>query len=82
MSRPTLKRILESMGIKISQEAENELLGELLNVFFIIGSANEECSALDDYWEMRREDIQKFIRMWLKRKRKKKKRQEIILEVQ
>ena len=70
------------MGIKISQEAENELLGELLNVFFIIGSANEECSALDDYWEMRREDIQKFIRMWLKRKRKKKRKQEIILEVQ
>ena len=82
MSRPTLKRILESMGINISEQAENELLGELLNVFFIIGSANEECSALDEYWEMRREDIEKFIRAWLKRKKKKKQnREEIILEV-
>jgi len=80
MSKLTLKKILEAMGISLTQEAENELLGELLNVFFIIGSANEECEALDDYWEMHKEDIEKFIQEWLRRKRRKKKQEEIVVE--
>ena len=67
-------RILTEMRVRLNQPEAEQLYQELLTCFGLIGASNQ-CEALDAAWSdpYNRNEIEEFIKAWLRRKRRKKK---------
>jgi len=80
MSRQVLTAILAEMQVGLNETEREQLYNELLAYFGLIGATNE-CTALEAAWKdpYNRQEIEEFIKAWLRRKQRKKK--EIIPEV-
>ena len=74
MSRTILMRILSEMQVGLNQPELEQLYQELLAYFGLIGATNE-CQALETAWKdpYNRQEIEEFIKAWLRRKQRKKK---------
>ena len=73
MSRAVLMSILVEVHVWLSEIETEQLYQELLAYFGLIG-ATDECQALETAWKdpYNRQEIEKFINAWLKRKQRKK----------
>jgi len=67
-------RILTDMQVGLSQPETEQLYKELLAYFGLVG-ASSVCQALETAWKdpYNKQEIEKFIKAWLKRKQRKKK---------
>ena len=74
VSRTILMRILTDMQVGLDQPEVEQLYRELLTYFGLIGASNQ-CEALDAAWTdpYNRNEIEEFIKAWLRRKQGKKK---------
>lgn len=73
MSRTILSNILSMMLVRLSESETEDLYRELLAHFNLIG-ASDQCEALDSAWRdaYNREQIEEFIKAWLRKKRSEK----------
>lgn len=78
MSRAVLNAILNEMRVWLNEIEREQLYHELTAYFGIIGATNE-CLALENAWKepYNRQEIEEFVKAWLRRKRRK----ETIIEV-
>lgn len=86
MSLPIMDEILEEIGIKekISHNQEVELYEEVKDNFDIIGSYDDlNCEDLKKIWMLRKEEVTKFIKEWIAKRRivKAKKKKKKLIEV-
>jgi hypothetical protein len=74
MSRQVLTAILAEMQVWLSEIETEQLYRELLTYFGLIGALNE-CQALESAWKdpYNRQEIEEFIKAWLRRKQRRKK---------
>ena len=77
-----LNEVLVATNLQVFlNELEREgLYMELLRYFGLIGATNE-CQALENAWKdpYNKHEIEEFIKAWLKRKLRKKKRREVMV---
>ena len=77
-----LNEVLVATNLQVFlNELEREsLYMELLQYFGLIGATNE-CQALENAWKdpYNKHEIEEFIKAWLKRKLRKKKRREVMV---
>lgn len=73
MSRTILMGILSDMRVWLSEPETDRLYNELLAYFGLVGASNV-CQALESAWKdpYNRQEIEEFIKAWLKRKQRKK----------
>jgi len=73
MSRQVLTAMLTEMQVWLNESEKQQLYQELLAYFGLIGASNQ-CEALDTAWKdpYNKQEIQEFIRAWLRRKQRKK----------
>ena len=66
--------ILNDLRIILSQHETEQLYNELIAYFGLIGASNQ-CEALDAAWSdpYNRNEIEEFIKAWLRRKQRKEK---------
>jgi len=74
MSKQVFEAILSQMQVWLNQTEKETLYQELLAYFGLIGATNE-CQALETAWKdpYNRQEIEEFIKAWLRRKQRKKK---------
>jgi len=72
MSRTVLNAILNEMQVLLSEIEREQLYQELIAYFGLIGAINE-CEALENAWKdpYNKQEIEEFIKAWLKRRQKK-----------
>ena len=73
MSRTILMHILTDMRVLLGESETEQLYKELLAYFGLVGASNV-CQALESAWKdpYNKQEIEEFIRAWLKRRRRKK----------
>jgi len=73
VSRTILMGILSDMRVLLGERETEQLYKELLAYFGLVGASNV-CQALESAWKdpYNKQEIEEFIRAWLKRRRRKK----------
>ena len=83
MSQNMMEEILQEMNItELDRDDTEELHEDIKNKFGIIGSFEDlNCEALETIWGNRKEEITKFIKIWVKQKVEKKRARKKLLVV-